>query len=222
MSRLRMVGFSGALIVAALVGGTVIGSVAAAPSRSPSVEPVAPAVEAERPAGDPSAACVTFRKAFAANLDATEAEVVAAAKAAIGTTVDEAVTAGTLTKAQGERIKARVAKAQADGCRILAGWPGRIAKAALRIGQDVRTAAAEAIGITVRELGAELRAGSSLEQIAARRNVSYETVTAAALAAVKTDVDAAVAAGTIGQARADRILASVRERLEAGWTKRER
>ena len=221
MSRLRTLGFSMALVAAALVGGTIIGSVAAAPSvEAPSGDVTLTAEEA--PAREPSAACTTFRAAFAANLGVSEDEVVAAAKAAIGTTVDKAVADGTITAAQAARIKERVARADGDGCRILAGWPGRVARVALRIGQDVRTAAAETLNLTVRELGAELRASGSLEAVANAHDVPYATVSAAALAAVKEDVDAAVADGTISQARADRILARVGERLANGWPVRGR
>jgi hypothetical protein len=65
-----------------------------------------------------------------------------------------------------------------------------------------------------------MRDGSSLKDVAAEQNVPYETVTSAVLAAVKTDLDAAVAAGNLTQARADRILDRVEKRLEAGWPRR--
>lgn len=222
MSRFRTLGFSMALVAAALVGGTIIGSVAAAPSSVGAPSSGLTLTAEEAPAREPSAACTTFRTAFAANLDVSEDEVVAAAKAAIGTTVDKAAADGTITTAQAARIKERVARSDGDGCRILAGWPGRVARAAFRIGLDVRTAAAETLNLTVRELGAELRTSGSLEAVATAHDVPYATVSAAALAAVKEDVDAAVADGAISQARADRILTRVGERLANGWPVRER
>ena len=74
------------------------------------------------------------------------------------------------------------------------------------------TAAAGALGITPAELGAQLKAGKSLKDVATAKGVPYETVSAAVLASVKADLDAAVAAGTIKQARADRILDAARRR----------
>ena len=70
--------------------------------------------------------------------------------------------------------------------------------------------------MTPAELGAQLKGGKSLKDVAADKGVPYETVSAAVLASVKADLDAAVAAGTIKQARADRILARLEANLADG------
>ena len=103
--------------------------------------------------------------------------------------------------------------------RILSGRGGKVAAKALAVSKDGLTAAAEAMDMTVREVRVELRAGKSLKDVASAANVSYETVTAAVVTAVKADLDAAVAAGTIKQARADRMLARVQQRLADGWVR---
>lgn len=221
MSKLRLAGSSGALVLSAIIGGTLISAVAAAPAARSAVTPaaVAPATALAAPAGEPSEYCTAFRASFAANLGKTEAEVVAAAKAAIGSTVDAAVADGSLTADAAARIKARVAAADADGCRILSGWHGKAARA-VGIAKDGFAAAAEALDMTTTQLRAELRSGKSLKDVAAANGVPYASVTAAALAAVDKDLDAAVAAGTLKQARADRILERLERRLEAGWPRR--
>jgi hypothetical protein len=213
MTRLRILGFSGSLVAAALIGGTIMSSVFAA-----SPAPTDPATFT----GDraPTEACRTFRAAFAANLGVTEDQMVAAAKAAIGTTVDDAVADGRLTAAAGERIKARVAEADGDGCRILAGWRGPIVRAALGVARDGMTAAADALDMSVLELRQALRDGATLKEVAAAEGVPYETVSSAVVGAVKADLDAAVAAGTISQARADRILERLETRLADGGLRR--
>ncbi len=118
---------------------------------------------------------------------------------------------GDLTTAAGDRLKARLEKAPADGCAMLNGWRAKVAKAAVNVGKDGLTAAADALKLTPAELRAELRAGKSLKDVAAAHDVPYATLTDAIVKAVKADLDAAVAAGNLKQARADRIL----ERLEA-------
>jgi hypothetical protein len=70
--------------------------------------------------------------------------------------------------------------------------------------------------MTPAELGAKLRAGETLQEIATAKGVSYSTVSAAVLASVKSDLDAAVAAGKIRQARADRILERLTKNLADG------
>ena len=94
--------------------------------------------------------------------------------------------------------------------------PAAAAKAALGVAKDGLTAAAKALGITPAELGSMLRNGQTLKDVAGTKNVPYESVTAAVLAAVKSDLDAAVAAGTIKQARADRVLARLEANLADG------
>jgi hypothetical protein len=70
--------------------------------------------------------------------------------------------------------------------------------------------------MTPAELGANLRGGKTLKSVAADKNVLYDTVVAAVTAAVKADLDAAVKAGTIKQARADRVLARLQQSLVDG------
>ncbi|HEV8403649.1 MAG TPA: hypothetical protein VGQ31_11500, partial [Candidatus Limnocylindrales bacterium] len=142
-------------------------------------------------------------------------------------TINAAVTAGDLPQATADRLTARIEAAAADGCGLLAGRVKRIAAAAgrattgaagagLGVIRDGLAAAATALGVTPAELGADLRAGKTLQTVAADRNVSYDSVTAAVIGAVKKDLDAAVAAGTIKQARADRVLARLQQNLADG------
>jgi len=129
------------------------------------------------------------------------------------------VAAGDLTAATGDRLKERVNAADGDGCGWLGRW-ARKAKAGLGVAKDGVEAAATALGMTTAELRTEFRAGKSLKDVAAAKGVDYDTVSAAVVAAVKTDLDALVRAGTITQARADRVLERVERRLADGWTRK--
>jgi hypothetical protein len=215
MRTLRLLGLSGALVAAALVGGTVL-SAAIAATPPPAAGPAA----ATPPTSEVDEYCQTFRAAFAANLGKTEDEVVAAAKAAIDTTIDAALADGKLTAAQADRLKARVAAAPADGCGLLKGWRWRVTKAAIGLARDGFTAAADALGMSAEELRTALRSGSDLKTIAAAHGVPYETVTMAIVDAVKADLDAAVAKGTITQEREDRVLDRLERRLADGTWRR--
>jgi ribosomal protein S20 len=209
---------AGLLLAAALVGGTIIGSVAAG-TMPRTTDPVKAALAAPSPVAPAVGAriaeyCADFRRAFAAELGVQESALAPAARKAAIATIDSAVASGELPKAAGDRLKTRIEAADGDGCALLAGRIGALKAAgaapALGIAKDGLTAAAAALGITPAELGADLRTGKTLKGVAETRGIPYETVSAAALAAVKADLDTAVAAGTIKQARADRIL----ERLE--------
>ena len=214
MSRVRILGFSGALVAAALVGGTIMSAVAAAPPRAttPDAVPAAPTELATL--ADPGAYCQTFRRAFAANLGVDEADLGPAAKKAAITTIDAAVAAGDISKAIGDRLKAKVEAAEGDGCRWFAPHLRRVA-GAVHLIRDGVTAAADVLDMTPAELRTKLRA-ATLKEIAAAEGVNYDTLTSAVVAAVKTDLDAAVKAGTITQARADRVLDRLERNLADG------
>jgi ribosomal protein S20 len=222
MSKLRLAGLAGLLVAAALVGGTIIGSVAAA--TAPRILPTTVAAAAPS-AGAPGATtkiaeyCADFRRAFAANLGVDESALAPAAKAAAISTIDAAVASGEMTKPVGDRLKARVEAAAGDGCALLAGRIAAVRGAVgggLGVAKDGLTAAATALKMTPAELGAKVRAGASLKDLATVAGVPYATVTAAIIGAVKSDLDAAVAAGTIKQARADRLLQRLEGNLAAG------
>ena len=223
MSKLRLAGYSGLLVAVALIGGTLIGSVAAvtAPRGSDPLRDVAPAVDA-KPKPDAEAAatrCADFRAAFASNLGVDESALVPAAKKAAISMIDAAIADGKMTKEAGDKLKARVAAADADACRLLAGRfgaPRAGVGAALGVVRDGLTAAAKALGMTPAELGAKLRSGDTLKKVATAKGVPYTTVSAAVVAAVKSDLDAAVAAGKIPQARADRVLERLTKNLVDG------
>jgi hypothetical protein len=222
MSRLRLTGFAGLLVLSALVGGTIISSVAAATTRptADSTDGLG-APDAANPAAATQAAeapgeyCAAFRKAFAANLGVDESALAPAAKQAAIATIDQAVKDGKLKQAAADRLKARIDKAAADGCKLLA---GRMARVGVAVGavKDAVTAAADVLDITPAELGAQLKAGKSLKDVATAKGVPYGTVSAAVVASVKADLDAAVAAGTIRQPRADRILDRLTKNLADG------
>lgn len=230
MTKLRLLGATAALLAAALVGGTLISAVAASTNPpattdpAPVAEPTASATPASDKKADREAYCAAFRSSFAAALGKTEAEVNAAAKTAIGAAIDQAVTDGTLTADAATKLKERVAAFDGDGCKLLGGWRARIGhgagmRAALGVTKDAMTAAADSLKMTLAELRTEFKAGKSLKDVATAKNVPYATVTTAVTTAVKADLDAAVKAGTITQARADKILARLTTRLENGWTR---
>ena len=232
MPTLRTAGLAGLLVATALVGGTIIGSVAASTvPRTSAISSAAPAAAASPDpahAADVAEYCAAFRKAFAAALGVDESALAPAAKSAAIATIDGAVTADKLPQAAADRLKARIEAAAGDGCALLAGRVGRIAavagrpaaggaaKAGLGVVKDGLAAAANALGITPAELGADLRAGKTLKTVASDKTVPYDKVTAAVLGAVKADLDKAVTAGTIRQARADRVLARLQQSLADG------
>ena len=212
MKTLKTLGFAGGLVAAALVGGTLINAVAAAPSGSTAgQEPAADPVDAAR-------YCELWQTTFADELGIAADDLVPAAKAATKATIDAAVAAGDLPSDVAERMKAAIDKADGDGCRLLGaafhGWGRHAAK--VELGVDLFGAAADALAMDKEELLAALRSGDSLEQIAEDQGKDYGDVSDAVHDAAEANLDELVAADKLTQERADAFLAKLDEALADG------
>ena len=137
----------------------------------------------------------------------------AALLAALKTKVDAAVAAGRIDAARAQRMLER-APARID--RLVERTPGpraRGPKGGSAHG-GLLGAAATYLGLARPQLAAELRSGKSLAQVATARGKSVDGLKAALLAALKTKVEAAVAAGRIEAARAQRMLERASARID--------
>jgi hypothetical protein len=201
MRLTKTLGLAGALILSALVGGTLIGSAFA---------------QDEGTDADTGAYCDTFMNAFASELGTTRDGVVAAGKAAANAALDAAVAAGDLSEERATEIRERIEAYDGAGCAFGAafrlGFGHGFGRGEARgfLGGDVFEAAAEALGIESAELISRLDDAGSLEALAAELGAAYDGVRASILAAVQADLDAAVSEG-MDQERADAVI----ERLTA-------
>lgn len=211
MKNLKTLGMAGGLIAAALVGGTLIGAVSAAPSGSSESKSTTTKVEDAR-------YCALWQETFADELGVSVDDLVPAAKAATIATIDAAVEAGDLAADVAERMKAKIEAADGTGCRLLGaafhGWGRHAAK--VELGADLLGAAADALAMDKADLFTALRSGDSLEQVATDQGKDYADVSQAVLDAAKANLDELVAADNLTQARADAILANLDEALQAG------
>lgn len=216
MRLAKTLGAAGALITAALVGGTLIGST------------LAVGEEGDGPAADAGAYCDTFMDAFASELGTTRDGVVAAGKAAANAAIDAAVAAGDISEERATTMRERVADYDGEGCAWFGpggrgGGPGHgpgHGRGGHHPGRLINgatlDAAAEALGIDASDLPGELRDAGSLEALATAQGVAYDEVRTSVLAAVQSDLDAAVADGDLEQERANSILERVTTWLDDG------
>lgn len=192
--RLRRRAAIGAVGLAALGGGGA--ALAAARSDSPAAENQAIATDA------------------AGQLGVSASDLTAAIKKAMADQIEAQVTAGTLTKAEATAIEARLAQSDAP-LFALGGGPGdRDGHGRGGPGGPVSfDAAASYIGISASALRTQLEAGKSLAAIATANGKTADGLAVALTTAAKSDLDAAVTAGRMTQAQADKILAALPARL---------
>lgn len=211
MRYAKALGAAGALITAALVGGTLIGSTLAIGDTDGDAVGAA----------DAAAYCDIFMDSLASELGTTRDGLVAAGKTAANAAIDAAVAAGDITEERATTMRERVAAADGEGCAWFGrggfgghGRGGHGPGAHLRGG--ALDAAADALSLETSELREGLRDAGSLEAVATAEGVAYDDVKAAVLAAVQSDLDAAVAAGDITQERADAVLERTTTWLDDG------
>jgi hypothetical protein len=174
---------------AALVGG---GAAVAADRLSPTQESDAVVADAAKQLGvDPS------------KLDA-------ALTKALQNRVDAAVTAGRITKAQGDEMKARIAAGEVP---LVGVGPGRGLHGEGHHFADLG-AAASYLGVTEAALETSLRNGSTLADIATEKGKSVAGLKAALVTAAKADIAQAVKDGRLTEAQQTELLADLSDRID--------
>ncbi len=209
----KTLGFAGALLVSALLGGTLIGSALATD------EPAASDGQTTGAAGE---YCDTFLDTLSSELGTDRAGLVSAGQSAANAAIDAAVAAGDLTEERATELRERVDAYDGEGCELFGRAFGRGLHAGEErgmargfLGGDVFEAAADALGIESADLIGQAREAGSLEALAETQGVAYDDVKASVRAAVQADLDAAVAEG-MDQARADAAIEHLDTWLEAG------
>ena len=130
-----------------------------------------------------------------------------ALKKALSDRVDAAVTAGRLTKAEGDALKQRINSADFPlfgGFRAGFGHFGFFG--------DL-SAAAEYLGLTEAQLRSQLESGKSLAQVATAQGKSVSGLVDVLVNAAKQRLDRAVAAGRLTQAQETEMLGGLRDRI---------
>jgi hypothetical protein len=159
----------------------------------------------------------TLAQVAAATSGKSVAGLIDALVAAEKTEVAAAVSAGRLTQAQADQIATGLTAhvtAEVNGTRPDHGPGGR--GFGHGAGGDELTAAATYLGVTETALMTQLQSGKTLAQVAAATSgKSVAGLIDALVAAEKTELAAAVKAGTITQAQSDQIATTLKDRFTA-------
>jgi hypothetical protein len=121
------------------------------------------------------------------------------------------VSDGTLTQAQADKVASTLDKKLPK--RAVRGPGARFGGMGMN---QTRDAAAKTLGMTPEKLQTELRSGKSLAQVAKDQKVGVDTLVTAMVAAAKVELATAVKDGIVTQARADKMEASLTQRITDG------
>jgi hypothetical protein len=163
--------------------------------------------------GSPSDTSQAIVDDAAGQLGIQPGKLSSALKKAIENQVDAAVSAGQLTKEQGDALKARIEA----GAYPLLGLPfGRHGFGpGLGFGFDPLETAASYLGVTEAQLQTELAGGETLAQAAKNHGKSADGLVDALAAAEQKQLDAAVAAGRLTKDQEASIVSGLKDRLTA-------
>lgn len=155
-----------------------------------------------------ASACTAITNQLATNLGIDVAKLQAAEKATVNQAIDARLAANKIT-AQQAQVEHDKVNASADVCTLKVGAKGAAgtrAKGTVR--KDELQAAAKQLGITDQQLTQDLKSGKSLADEAAAHNIKTDDLKATLRATLKADLDKAIAAKTIDQAKEDKALAA--------------
>jgi hypothetical protein len=171
------------------------------------------AIAATQLGGSPSEESKAVVNDAAKQLGVQPSALTSALKKALENQVDAAVSAGRLTKAQGEKLKQRIESEDFPLFGPPAFGPGF---GFGHIGPFFHhlDAAAEYLGLTESQLRTQLNSGKTLAQIAQAQDKSVDGLIAALKAETKEKLDAAVAAGRLNKEDEAQILKDLDQRLE--------
>jgi hypothetical protein len=210
----RLVGASAMLVAGLALSVLLAGQSPAFASRgaAPTPGPAAPAFNQQY--------CEFYMSALAKQLNATVPDLAKANKSALLATVDKALADRAITQTQASRMQDKIkGLSDSDPCGDLA----RAAKAHEQMHQamaSARTAivaaVADSLKLPAATLEKDLSAGLTVPAIASSQNVPLNQVNAAYLAAVKAQLNAAVANKTITQPQADKVYAKVAQAVAHG------
>jgi hypothetical protein len=142
----------------------------------------------------------------AAQLGIPSSKLSDALKKALSDRIDAAVTAGRLTKAEGDALKQRVQ----SGDFPLFGGEGH---GGFHAGFHGADGAASYLGLTESQLRTELEGGKTLAQVAQDHGKTAAGLIDAIVAAEQKEIDSAVSAGRITKAQADQFKSGLRDRI---------
>jgi hypothetical protein len=217
MRTAKLIGAAGLLVAASVIGGTLIGGVLAAPTGNSTADQLLTHDGGHLIGGEAGEYCDVYLDTFASELGVSRDELLPASKAAAIAAIDAAVAGGDLDVDRAAQFKERIEGIEDGGC----GFIGAFGRAFVHgsghgfVGADVLDAAAQALGLDSAELLSQLADGNSLETIAGSQDVPYNTVKRETMAALETDLDAAVVEG-LDQERADSVLQRVQAWLDEG------
>src|SRR3954447_9677413 len=204
------------LAVLAGTGGAYAAAQSSTPTPTPSTTPPA------KPKVDMQAEQKAFLDDLAKRLNVTRDQLDTAIKGAAEARIDAAVTAGTITKEQGDAAKKALASgAPALGPHLSGGAPGRAGGGrgpggpGFGHGFGGIQGAADYLGLTEDKLRDQLQAGKSLADVAkATSGKTVDGLKAAIKAAQVKDLDQAVKDGHLTSAERDKIVADLDQRID--------
>jgi hypothetical protein len=133
-----------------------------------------------------------------------------ALKKAIENQIDAAVSAGQITKAQGDALKSRI---ESSDYPIFGGGFGFGFRHGFGLFGDKLATAASYLGVSETQLQSDLQSGKTLAQVANDQGKSVDGLVSALVDAAKKQIEQAVTNGRLTRSQADQIESTLQQRM---------
>lgn len=173
-------------------------------------------------ASAPSNYCQIYLQTLEGDLHISQAQLTQANADAVQKVLDQMQKDGKITAAQKTKIEQRLQTASKDPCAAInaalarKGHYGKAAPQLRAAQQQIETAVAGALKISVPTLQQDLANGQTIQQIAKNQNVPIDTVNTAYMNAVKNALSSAQSSGMITQAQSTALLNKIQQAVNAG------
>ena len=212
----------GGVFVAGLVLGGMMSGILPALAASQNQSPQHTSAAKTTTKADIQAYCQLYEQTLAKNLNVPESQLEQANAQAVQAVIDQMFKDGKITAAQKTRLEQAAAQIKSSPCTQLGALGNLARQHSNGLGQlegahqAVVQSVANALHLSADTLTSDLAKGQTISQIASAQHVSIDSVNAAYLGAVQTQLKQVVNSGMLSQAQSDMLYSKLKQAVQSG------
>ncbi|HKB49009.1 MAG TPA: hypothetical protein VKC57_14995, partial [Ktedonobacterales bacterium] len=171
---------------------------------------------------DIQAYCQLYEQTLAKDLNVPESQLEQANAQAVQAVIDQMAKDGKITAAQKTQLEQAAAQIKSSPCTQLGALGNLARQHSNGLGQlegahqAVVQSVANALHLSADTLTSDLAKGQTISQIASAQHVSIDSVNAAYLGAVQTQLKQVVNSGMLSQAQSDMLYSKLKQAVQSG------
>ncbi len=212
----------GGVFVAGLLLGGMMSGILPALAASQNQSPQHTSAAKTTTKADIQAYCQLYEQTLAKDLNVPESQLEQANAQAVQAVIDQMAKDGKITAAQKTQLEQAAAQIKSSPCTQLGALGNLARQHSNGLGQlegahqAVVQSVANALHLSADTLTSDLAKGQTISQIASAQHVSIDSVNAAYLGAVQTQLKQVVNSGMLSQAQSDMLYSKLKQAVQSG------